>query len=82
MTLRKLTWMCAERKRVMGELAAWHLSGVALYMPFVNAKVDPNAINPYRAGPPASAAVQRVKAFIAQVGFEVMAREAAERDKG
>lgn len=64
MTLRKLAWMAGERRRVWGELAAWHLAGVALFMPFVNAKLDPAEINPYKGNEPEDPGVARIKAFI------------------
>lgn len=71
LTLRQLAWMCAERKRVWGELAAWHLSGVVMYMPFVNARLSVQQVNPYGGGK-CSAGVQRVKDFIAAQGIAAL----------
>lgn len=71
--MRELAWMAAERKRVMGELAAWHLAGVGAIMPFVNAKLDPQAINPYRGGQRMARKVQEVREFIASRGLAALA---------
>jgi hypothetical protein len=73
--------MTRERKRVLGELAAWHLAGVAGCMPFVHARLDPAAINPYRdraAG--LSRQVEKVRAFIAARGLAAFCR--GEREDG
>lgn len=43
--------MAAERKRVMGELAAWQVCAIAAVVG--GDPPDPQAINPYRTGPPA-----------------------------
>ncbi len=63
--------MCAEKKRVAGELAAWHLAGIAMLMPFVNAKLSVAAINPYGPGKD-SAKVQAVKDYIAAQGIAAL----------
>lgn len=80
MTLRKLTWMCAEKKRVMGELAAWHLAGVALLMPFVNAKLNVQQINPYKGETRQSSQVEAVRAFIAARGLAALAGSASNQE--
>lgn len=72
--------MAAERKRVMGELAAWHLSGVAAVMPFVNAKLNPKAINPYRRADAMAKKLAEVRQFIASAGLAAMVHEAT-KDK-
>lgn len=65
--------MATERKRVMGELAAWHLAGVGALMPFVNAKLSPQQINPYRVVDPAARRrIEAVRAFIAARGMAAL----------
>lgn len=66
--------MAAERKRVMGELAAWHLAGVVGHMPFVNATLRPQEINPYRPAdrPAVSAKLAAARAFVAEMAFKAM----------
>ena len=46
MTLRALALMATERKRLMGELTAWHV--IRIGMMFGGKPIEPNKINPYR----------------------------------
>jgi hypothetical protein len=64
--------MAAERKRVWGELAAWHLAGVVGHMPFVNATLRPQEINPYRPRAGISPRLAAARAFVAEVAFKAM----------
>ncbi len=64
--MRKLAWMAAARKRVDGQLSAWHLAGVVGFMPLTGKVLDPERINPFGAAG-SSESQQRiadVKAFI------------------
>jgi hypothetical protein len=72
MTLRKLTWMYQEKKRVEGELTAWMVSMICAHMPFVNARLNPRSINPYRA-PGAARKIEEVRNFIAMRGLAALA---------
>lgn len=72
LTLRKLAWMVAERKRVMGELAAWHLAGVGALMPFVNAKLSVQSINPYGGPSETAKKIESVRAFIASQAWAAL----------
>jgi hypothetical protein len=48
-SLRQLVWAAREKRRLAGELAAWHLTEIAARIPFTGGKrIDPAAINPYR----------------------------------
>lgn len=53
--------MAAERKRVMGELAAWHVAQVVARIPFAGAPPDPATINPYREQRPPTEAQLRLE---------------------
>jgi hypothetical protein len=58
--------MAAERKRVWGQLAAWHVSQVLAHMPFTAAAYEPDEINPYKGDRPEDPGLARIKAFIAR----------------
>jgi len=75
--------MAQEKKRVMGELAAWHLAGVAAVMPLVNARLNPQSINPYRRASKMARKLAEVRAFISSAGLAAMVHEAIKgKDKG
>ena len=63
--------MAAERKRVMGELAAWHAAMIVVFMPFTGKVLSPSAINPY-ADRKVSAKIAAVRAFIAVQGIAAL----------
>ena len=69
-----MVWMCAERKRVWGELAAWHLAGVVARMPLTAVDLDPKEINPYRAPEPEREDVRKAREFIAKRMWAALAR--------
>jgi hypothetical protein len=56
--------MAAERRRIWGLIAAWHLTGVVAFMPFVNVKLDPEETNPFKGNKPEDPGLARIKAFI------------------
>ena len=67
--------MMRENKRVTGEIFAWHLAGVAGAMPFVNAKLNPRQINPYRKRNRAvERKIEEVRAFINSMGLAAAGR--------
>ncbi|AMV29287.1 hypothetical protein VT84_33135 [Gemmata sp. SH-PL17] len=49
--------MVGARKRVDGQLSAWHLAGIVGFMPFTGKALDPEQINPF--GPGAGARAGR-----------------------
>lgn len=55
--------MAGGRKRVMGELAAWHLAMLVARLPFTAKLLDPDQINPYRVERPKSAAMLELEAW-------------------
>lgn len=73
MTLRKLVWAYRERRRADGELAAWAVAMLVAYMPFVSARLDPRAINPYREAGTGSKA-EEVRAFIAGMAWAALGK--------
>jgi hypothetical protein len=58
--------MYGERRRVMGELAAWHLAGVVGFIPFTGKELSVQEIHPYKGDEPEDEGVARIKAFIAR----------------
>lgn len=72
--------MAAEKRRVMGLLAAWHLASVVAFLPFVNkTDLDANEINPFRGAEPEDEGVARAKRFIASRRWRAVAKAATER---
>lgn len=56
MSIRQLVWAAREKRRLFGELAAWHLSEIACRIPFGGGKrINPVEANPYRVVKPKSA---------------------------
>lgn len=48
-TLRELAWAAREKRRFLGELAAWHMAEIVRRIPFASRDpIDPNEANPYR----------------------------------
>ena len=58
--------MYAERRRVWGELAAWHLAGVVAYLPFTGKELDVQGIHPYPGDEAEDEGLAAAKAFIAK----------------
>lgn len=57
--------MATERRRFMGELAAWHAAVIVAHIPFTGESLDPAALNPYQVVPPHVAdQIERIKAFV------------------
>jgi hypothetical protein len=59
LSLRELVWMARERRRFLGELAAWHMSWVVGHIPFVERPPNPADVNPYKGPAPAKDAATR-----------------------
>ncbi|MBN9521079.1 hypothetical protein J0H58_21600 [bacterium] len=60
-------WAAAERKRVMGQLAAWQVAMTVNYIPFrTAAPPDPDQANPYRERTPPTAGQQRLQKWMAR----------------
>ncbi|VTR92819.1 unnamed protein product [Gemmata massiliana] len=76
LTLRKLAWMAAGRKRVDGQLFAWHLAGVVGFMPLTGKVLDPERINPFGTGAGGTAEgrreIDRVRDFISARGIAAL----------
>lgn len=66
--------MAGERKRVMGEIFAWHLAGVVGHMPFTARALNPADINPYKGVRRDSPQLARIKAVIASMTLRAIAR--------
>ncbi|MFO0806034.1 MAG: hypothetical protein U0791_23255 [Gemmataceae bacterium] len=47
-TLRELVWAAREKRRFLGELAAWHMAQIAARIPFAGTPPNPTDVNPYR----------------------------------
>ncbi len=62
--------MSAEKRRVAGELTAWHLCGVVKLIS--GAALNPSKLNPYRTTKPESAKMARVKAAIQRIAWQVL----------
>lgn len=59
--------MATERRRFMGELAAWHASVIVAHVPFTGESLNPGELNPYKVVPPHVAdQIERIKAFVAR----------------
>lgn len=74
MTLRQLLWMSAERKRVMGELAAWQSLAIPGLL-FCEKPPSIAELNPYGDGRPAekSEALKRVDELRSRLSLRAMA---------
>lgn len=73
MTLRELVWMAEERKRVWGELAAWHLAGLVARLPFTAQALDPSKINPYGRERPQSEKLNALLAWKQEIKMKALA---------
>ncbi len=65
--------MTQEKRRVAGELAAWHLCGVVMCV--TGAALNPQTLNPYGTRKADSPALARIKAASAAIGWRVMTSE-------
>ncbi|VTR96046.1 unnamed protein product [Gemmata massiliana] len=65
--------MATARKRVDGQLSAWHLAGIVGFMPLTGKFLNPNAINPFGDGAGGTAEgqreIDRVREFIRSRGI-------------
>lgn len=73
--------MATERRRFMGELAAWQVAQIVVRIPFTGVALDADKINPYRQQVEESPAMVRLKKWQARRQLTVAAREAEERAK-
>ena len=66
--------MAGARKRVDGQLFAWHLAGVVGHMPLTGRVLDAERINPFGGTVSAAARerIDQVKAFIAGRGLAAL----------
>lgn len=77
-TMRELAWMAGEKKRVLGEVAAYQIAWLAKMLSGVQLNVD--EINPYKVEQQKSAEVLRIEAWQRKrrlrMSFKVLAGEA------
>lgn len=81
-TLRELAWAARERRRFLGELAAWHMCQVAARIPFAGKPPDPTDVNPYRVVRAKSAKLAALEEWQAKQMARVRAGLPVEPTKG
>jgi hypothetical protein len=64
--------MASERRRFLGELAAWHAAEIIRRLPLTAEALDPDRINPYRVEPPVTEAMRRLEEWRAKRRWKVM----------
>ena len=65
--------MASERKRVWGELAAWHMAHIVARLPFTAQVIDFREINPYGKPKPPNPELDRLIAWKNQQKMKALA---------